>query len=82
MRQVIKRFLKHLKAEKNASPTTIKSYRHDLYKFHAYLIRRLGRRFLPGDVCRDHIRDYLVWLADIGHKRPNDFPFVPAHEQP
>ena len=35
------------------------------------LVQRLGSKFLPGDVSRDHIRDYLVWLADIGHKRPN-----------
>ena len=30
MRQVIKRFLNHLEAEKNASHTTIESYRYDL----------------------------------------------------
>lgn len=71
MRQVIRRFLRHLDAEKNATPATIKSYRHDLYKFHANLVQRLGGKFLPGDVSRDHIRDYLVWLADVGHQRPN-----------
>lgn len=71
MRQVIKRFLKHLEAEKNASPATIRSYQHDLYKFQAYVVQRLGNRFLPGDVSRDHIRDYLVWLSDVGHQRPN-----------
>jgi len=71
MRQVIKRFLKHLEAEKNATPATIKSYQHDLYKFHAYLVQRLRSKFLPGDVSRDVIRDYLVWLADVGHQKPN-----------
>jgi site-specific recombinase XerD len=60
MRQVIRRFLKHLKAEKNASETTIESYQYDLHKFYAYLVKRLGNRFLPGDVTRDHIRDYLM----------------------
>ena len=30
MRQVIRRFLKHLEAEKNASETTIESYQYDL----------------------------------------------------
>lgn len=33
MRQVIRRFLKHLVAEKNASPSTIGTYRYDLNKF-------------------------------------------------
>ncbi len=62
MRQVIRRFLKHLEAEKNASGTTIESYQYDLHKFDAYLVKRLGNKFLPGDVSRDHIRDYLMWL--------------------
>jgi site-specific recombinase XerD len=71
MRQVIRRFLKHLEAEKNASLTTLESYRYDLYKFDDYLVKRLGNRFLPGDVSRDHIRDYLMWLSKVGHQRPN-----------
>jgi integrase/recombinase XerC len=71
MRQVIGRFLKHLEAEKNASQSTIETYQYDLYKFDSYLIKRLGNRLLPGDVTRDHIRDYLLWLAQIGHQKPN-----------
>ena len=71
MRQVIRRFLKHLDAEKNASLSTIESYRYDLTKFDDYLVRRLGKRFLPGDVSRDHIRDYLLWLSEVGNQRPN-----------
>ena len=55
MRQVIKRFLNHLETEKNASLTTIESYRYDLHKVDDYLVKRLGNRFLPGDVIRDHI---------------------------
>ena len=52
MRQVIRRFLKHLEAEKNASETTIETYQYDLHKFDAYLVKRLGdkiptRRCLP-----------------------------------
>jgi site-specific recombinase XerD len=71
MRQVIRRFLKHLKVEKNASATTIESYQYDLHKFYAYLVKRRGNRFLPGDVTRDHIRDYLMWLSEVGHQKPN-----------
>ena len=50
MRQVIERFLKHLKAERNAT-ATLESYRYDLYKFEGDLEKRLGTRFLPEDVC-------------------------------
>src|SRR5262249_39258608 len=71
MRQVISRFLKHLEAEKNASATTIETYQYDLRKFDVYLVKRLGKRFLPGDVTQDHIRDYLRWLSEVGHQRPN-----------
>jgi site-specific recombinase XerD len=71
MRQVIRRFLKHLDAEKNASASTIDTYRYDLTKFDDYLAHRLGSRFLPGDVSRDHIRDYLMWLSEVGHQKPN-----------
>ena len=71
MRQVIRRFLKHLVAEKNASPATITSYGEDLQKFRSFLVQQLGSRFLPGDVSREHVRDYLVWLAEVGRKRPN-----------
>jgi len=71
MRQVIRRFLKHLVAEKNASPATIVCYRQDLQRFRSFLVRDLGPRFLPGDVSPKHVRDYLVWLADVGCKRPN-----------
>jgi len=71
MRQVIRRFLKYLDAEKNASLSTVETYRYDLTKFTDYLVRRLGKRFLPGDVSRDHIRDYLMWLSEVGHQKPN-----------
>jgi site-specific recombinase XerD len=68
---VIRRFLKHLDAEKNASLSTIDSYRYDLHKFDAYLVQRLENRLLPGDVSPDHIRNYLAWLSEVGHHKPN-----------
>jgi site-specific recombinase XerD len=71
MRQVIRRFLNHLECEKNASLLTIETYRYDLHKFDDYLVNRLGNRFLPGDITRDHIRDYLKWLSEVGHQKPN-----------
>jgi site-specific recombinase XerD len=36
-----------------------------------YLVKRLGNRFLPGDVTHDHIRDYLMWLSEVGYQKPN-----------
>jgi site-specific recombinase XerD len=51
--------------------TTIESYQYDLHKFDAYLVKRLGNKFLPGDVSHDHIRDYLMWLSEVGHQKPN-----------
>ena len=39
MRQVIRRFLKYLDAEKNARVTTLESYQYDLRKFELYLIK-------------------------------------------
>ena len=71
MRQVIRRFLKHLEAEKNASPSTIDSYQYDLNKFEDYVAHRPGNRFLPGDISHDHIRDYLILLSAVGHQKPN-----------
>ncbi len=71
MHRVIKRFVLHLETEKNARPATITAYQHDLHKFYGYLVQHLGDRFLPGDVSRDHIRNYMVWLAQVGHRAPN-----------
>src|SRR5439155_23102557 len=74
MRQVFRRFLKHLEAEKNASLTTIESYRYDLHKFDDHLVKRLRNRFMPGDVTRDNIRHYMIWLSEVGHQKPNGHP--------
>ena len=38
MRQVIRRFLRYLDAERNASVTTVESYQYDLRKFELYLV--------------------------------------------
>jgi integrase/recombinase XerC len=69
MHQVIQRFSRYLRSEKNASSFTVEAYRHDLHKFHGYLIEKIGQRYLLGDISRDHIRGYLNWLAEVGHNR-------------
>ena len=80
MQEVIGRILRNLDAEKNASASTIDTYRYDLTKFDDYLAQRLGGRFLPGDVFRDHIRDYLLWFSDVGRQKakwPIRAPWLP-----
>ncbi len=44
MRQVIRRFVKHLEIERNASHAHVKSYLYDLNKFRAYLVQELWSR--------------------------------------
>ena len=56
MRHVISRLVRHLEAEKNVSATTIETYQYDLHKIDPYLVKRLGKRFLPGDVIQDRSR--------------------------
>ncbi len=77
MRRVIKRFVQHLETEKNARPATMAAYQYDLQKFHEYLVLHMGNRFLPGDVSRDHIRNYMAWLAQVGHRAPMVPPLGP-----
>ena len=65
MRQVIRRFLKHLEAEKNASLTTIESYRYDLHKFDNYLVS--GRVCASLAMWRDKTLSLSIDLRrDIG----------------
>src|SRR5262245_48242534 len=71
MRQVIGRFLRHLDAEKNASASTIDTYRYDLTKFDDYLAQRLGGRFLPGDVSREHMKIIYCGSQKSDVKKPN-----------
>jgi site-specific recombinase XerD len=64
MRQVIKRFLKHLDAEKNASLSTIESYRYDLHKFYAYLVNDYET-----DSCREMSRATTYHIILRGFQR-------------
>ena len=71
MRRVTKRFLDHLKSEKNFSQATVKAYKADLQKFVQFVQERNGRYLLPGDVTREMIREFLSFLGDIGFKGKN-----------
>jgi len=72
MRPLIKRFLIHLDSERSASQFTLQAYGHDLEKFQEFLATKLRQGYLPGDVTRDHIREYMAWLGETGHSRPNN----------
>jgi len=82
MRQVIHRFLKHLEAEKNASPTTVATYQYDLDKFHAYLVTNVGNRLLPGDIVADNIRDYPLGYRSSAMRNPMARLLVLAPSRP
>src|SRR5215831_2392021 len=82
MRQVIRRFLKHLDAEKNASASTIETYRYDLIKFDDYLAHRLGIRFLPGTFPANTYGITLCGLERLVIKNQTAHRLAPAHWQP
>jgi len=43
----------------------LQAYGHDLEKFHEFLVPKMRQGYPPGDVTREHIRDYLGWLGSI-----------------
>jgi tyrosine recombinase XerC len=64
----IQRFLLFLRAERNASPHTLRAYKHDLEAFQAFLVRRHSKT----DLEKHHrliLRDYLSELHEKGQRR-------------
>src|SRR4029077_8115865 len=64
----VQRFLLHLRAERNASPHTIRAYKHDLESFLTFLRERYPKAALE----RHHrliVRDYLSRMHEKGLKR-------------
>ena len=82
MRQVIRRFLKHLDAEKNASVTTIESYKYDLHKFDVYGLNDWETRFLPGISPMTTYEITLCGSQKSVIKNQTVPRLVPAHSQP
>src|ERR1700687_4639489 len=63
MSPLIQRFLLYLRAERDASPHTVRAYRHDLGAFNAFLQEKYPRLTLD----RSHrlvIREYLAQIHD------------------
>jgi len=82
MRQVIRRFLKHLDAEKNASASTIETYRYDLNKFDDYLIIGLGSGSYQEMFPANTYGITLCGLERLVIKNQTAHRFAPAHWQP
>lgn len=61
----IRRFLRYLRAERNASPLTVKSYREDLNHFREFLGK--GQDPSPQTLSTPVLRGYLVALHEQGY---------------
>lgn len=69
MQRAIERFLRRLRAERNASPLTIKSYREDLQALLAYLSEVRGDSPGPADVTTLDLRGYVAQLHAAGYAK-------------
>ena len=63
MEQYVQRFSLYLRAERNASPHTLRAYQHDLQEFLAFLKAKYPR-LAPDRNHRLVIRDYLSTLHE------------------
>ena len=64
MKTAIKKFLQYLKAVRNASPHTLRSYRGDLEQFHEYLSPPGAPEVQLRDIDHRMIREFLGHLHD------------------
>ena len=64
MREAITEYLTSLRAERDASPHTLRNYRIDLDQFLAFARERTGTAEDPAPECVDHlmVRGFLAWL--------------------
>ena len=69
MEKTIKRFLRFLKVERDASELTIKSYREDLIALHEYLVDSFEREVRPGEVTTIDLRGYVAAVNEAGYAK-------------
>lgn len=68
MKELLNKYLKYLKIERNAPDTTLTSYHRDLQQLFSYLEERFEILAIQS-VDRNHLRSYLGYLDKKGLKR-------------
>ncbi len=63
---MINDFLQYLQYEKNYSSHTVLSYRNDLTQLADYIESTYGR-FLPAEITRDDLRNWMMQLTESGY---------------
>ncbi len=66
MHRHIAKFLRHLDAERNCSPHTIKAYREDLFSLADYLADEAGGTPNPDSITTVELRGYVAALSEAG----------------
>jgi integrase/recombinase XerC len=69
MRAAADSFLAYLRAERNASELTIKSYREDLTALVDYLEEAYGQCPVPSQVTTFDLRDYVAAVGEAGYAK-------------
>lgn len=69
MEKTIKRFLRFLKVERDASDLTIKSYREDLIALHEYLVDAFERSVRVGEITTIDLRGYVSAVNEVGYAK-------------
>ncbi len=67
MQTSTERFLQYLRAERNASSLTVKSYREDLTALTEYLTESCGHCPRPGELRTLDLRGYVAALTEAGY---------------
>jgi integrase/recombinase XerC len=69
MRRTIAQFLQYLRAERNASPLTLKSYREDLLALAGYLADEEDEVPLPREITMIELRGYVSAMHEAGYAK-------------